>query len=245
MARYALVIGIAEYISPSLPRLSKTTNDAEAIAQILEQYGDFQSVQILPQGRNTKVTGAEMGEKLRTFLLEQATNSEALIYFSGHGFITSDNLRQQEGFLATYDCKVKVEGKKIVAQESGISLDSLNKLIRDSQLSSLVVLLDCCNSGYFIERQLIQNTLNVFSSESQKDYYLITASRGFERALAIRSEEYSLFTGAVIRGLAAENAGSSRRISGDRLFDFVSNELKLFRNLVVKGLYALMDRSPM
>ncbi|PHM11743.1 nSTAND1 domain-containing NTPase [Nostoc sp. 'Peltigera malacea cyanobiont' DB3992] len=224
MARYALVIGIAEYLSPSLPRLSKTTNDAEAIAQLLEQYGDFQSVQRLPQGRNTKVTGAEMGEKLRTFLLEQAANNEALIYFSGHGFITSDNLRQQEGFLATYDCKVKVEGNQIVAQESGISLDSLNKLIRDSQLSSLVVLLDCCHSGYFIERQLIQNTLNAFSSE--KDYYLITASRGFERAAAIKSEEYSIFTGAVVKGLAAENAGSSRRISGDLLFNFVSNELK-------------------
>ncbi|QLE40232.1 hypothetical protein FD723_07030 [Nostoc sp. C052] len=224
MARYALVIGIAEYISPSLPRLSKTTNDAEAIAQLLEQYGDFQSVQRLTQGRNTKVTGAEMGEKLRTFLLEQAANNEAVIYFSGHGFITSDNLRQQEGFLATYDCKVKVEGNQIVAQESGISLDSLNKLIRDSQLSSLVVLLDCCHSGYFIERQLIQNTLNAFSS--QKDYYLITASRGFERAAAMKSEEYSIFTGAVIRGLAAENAGSNRLISGDRLFDYISNELK-------------------
>ncbi|MBG1271027.1 nSTAND1 domain-containing NTPase [Nostoc sp. WHI] len=226
MARYALVIGIAEYRSLSLPPLSKTINDAEAIAQLLEQYGDFQSVQRLPQGRNTKVTGAEMGEKLRTFLLEQAANNEALIYFSGHGFITSDNLGQQEGFLATYDCKVKVEGNKIVAQESGISLDSLNKLIGDSQLSSLVVLLDCCNSGYFLERQLIQNTLNVFSSQSQKDYYLITASRGFERAAAIKSEEYSIFTGAVLRGLAAENAGINRLISGDRLFDFVSNELK-------------------
>ncbi|MEH2113802.1 caspase family protein [Nostoc sp.] len=169
MARYALVIGIAEYISPSLPRLSKTTNDAEAIAQLLEQYGDFQSVQRLTQGRNTKVTGAEMGEKLRTFLLEQAANNEALIYFSGHGFITSDNLRQQEGFLATYDCRVKVEGNQIVAQESGISLDSLNKLIRDSQLSSLVVLLDCCHSGYFLERQLIQNTLNAFSSQKNSN----------------------------------------------------------------------------
>ncbi|MBD2677522.1 MULTISPECIES: caspase family protein [Nostoc] len=52
MARYALVIGIADYLSPSLPRLSKATNDAEAIAQILEQYGDFQSVQRLPQRWN-------------------------------------------------------------------------------------------------------------------------------------------------------------------------------------------------
>ncbi|MEH2260144.1 nSTAND1 domain-containing NTPase [Nostoc sp.] len=234
MARYALVIGIAEYLSPSLPRLSKTTNDAEAIAQLLEQYGDFQSVQRLPQRWNKdkngyemaaqKVTGAQLGQDLRTFLLEQAANNEALIYFSGHGFTISDNLGQQKGYLASSDCQIEFKENENVEQKYGIPLDSLNDLIRDSQLSSLVMLLDCCHSGYFLERQLIERTLNAFST--QKDYYLITACRGFERAGVIKSEEYSIFTGVVVKGLAAENAGSSRRISGDRLFDFVSNELK-------------------
>ncbi|MEH2013446.1 nSTAND1 domain-containing NTPase [Nostoc sp.] len=234
MARYALVIGIAEYLSPSLPRLSKTTNDAEAIAQLLEQYGDFQSVQRLPQRWSKdkngyemavqKVTGAQLGQDLRTFLLEQAANNEALIYFSGHGFTISDNLGQQKGYLASSDCQIELKDNENIEQKYGIPLDSLNDLIRDSQLSSLVMLLDCCHSGYFLERQLIEKSLNAFSS--QKDYYLITACRGFERAGVIKSEEYSIFTGAVVKGLAAENAGNSRRISGDRLFDFVSNELK-------------------
>ncbi|MEH2237747.1 nSTAND1 domain-containing NTPase [Nostoc sp.] len=234
MARYALVIGIAEYLSPSLSRLSKTTNDAEAIAQVLEQYGDFQSVQRLPQRWNKdkngyemaaqKVTGTQLGQDLRTFLLEQAANNEALIYFSGHGFTISDNLGQQKGYLASSDCQIEFKENENVEQKYGIPLDSLNDLIRESQLSSLVMLLDCCHSGYFLERQLIERTLNAFSS--QKDYYLITACRGFERAGVIKSEEYSIFTGAVVKGLTAENVGSSRRISGDRLFDFVSNELK-------------------
>ncbi|MDZ8094988.1 MAG: caspase family protein [Nostoc sp. DedQUE05] len=234
MARYALVIGIAEYVSPSLSRLSKTTNDAEAIAQLLEQYGDFQSVQRLPQRWNkekngyemaaSKVTGAQLGQDLRTFLLEQADNNEALIYFSGHGFTISDNLGQQKGYLASSDCQIEFKDNENVEQKYGIPLDSLNDLIQESQLSSLVMLLDCCHSGYFLERQLIERTLNAFSS--QKDYYLITACRGFERAGLIKSEEYSIFTSAVVKGLAAENVGSSRRISGDRLFDFVSNELK-------------------
>ena len=234
MARYALVIGIAEYLSPSLQRLSKTINDAEAIAQLLEQYGDFQSVQRLPQRWNKdkngyemaaqKVTGAQLGQDLRTFLLEQAANNEALIYFSGHGFTISDNLGQQKGYLASSDCQIEFKENENVEQKYGIPLDSLNDLIRDSQLSSLVMLLDCCHSGYFLERQLIERTLNAFST--QKDYYLITACRGFERAGVIKSEEYSIFTGVVVKGLAAENAGNSRRISGDRLFDFISNELK-------------------
>ncbi|MFN6482076.1 MULTISPECIES: caspase family protein [unclassified Nostoc] len=234
MARYALVIGIAEYVSPSLPRLSKTTNDAEAIAQLLEQYGDFQSVKRLPQRWNKekngyemaaqKVIGDQLGQDLKTFLLEQAANNEALIYFSGHGFTISDNLGQQKGYLASSDCQIEFKENENVEQKYGISLDSLNDLIQESQLSSLVMLLDCCHSGYFLERQLIERSLNAFSS--QKDYYLITACRGFERAGVIKNEEYSIFTGAVVKGLAVDNVGKSRRISGDRLFDFVSNELK-------------------
>ncbi|MBD0390345.1 MAG: ATP-binding protein, partial [Nostoc sp. C3-bin3] len=201
---------------------------------LLEQYGDFQSVQRLPQRWNkdkngyemaaSKVTGAQLGQGLRTFLLEQAANNDALMYFSGHGFTISDNLGQQKGYLASSDCQIELKENQNIEQKYGIPLDSLNELIRASQLSSLVMLLDSCNSGYFLERQLIQKTLNVFSSE--KDYYLITACRGFERAGVIKSEEYSIFTGAVVKGLAVENVGSSRRISGDRLFDFVSNELK-------------------
>ncbi|MEH2294762.1 caspase family protein [Nostoc sp.] len=233
MAQYALVIGIAEYLSPSLPSLSKTTNDAEAIALILEKYGDFQSVQRLPQRWNkdkngyemaaSKVNEDEIGQELRKLLLEKAKNNEALIYFSGHGFITSDTLGQQEGFLATSNCQVEVKGNQIVAQRYAISLNKLNKLIGESQLSSLVVLLDCCHSGYFLERELVQQTLTAF--RSLRDYFLIAACRHFEQAAAIKSEEYSIFTSAVVKGLASKNAGSSGRISSDRLFDFVSNKL--------------------
>ncbi|OKH36593.1 hypothetical protein NIES2119_16310 [[Phormidium ambiguum] IAM M-71] len=234
MARYALVIGISEYQSPRLGNLQKPVADAEAVAQILVQYGDFQTVKRFPvrwKDQNTaelatkKVTGVELGRELKTFLQEQAAHHEALIYFSGHGFTVYDNLGQQKGYLAASDCQVEVgENHQVSEQRYGISLDSFNELIRDSQLSSLVVLLDCCHSGYFLERQLIKQTLTAFSS--QKDYYLITACRSYEDALAIKTEDYSIFTNVVLKGLAPENASRNRRVSGDRLFDYVSSELK-------------------
>jgi hypothetical protein len=40
------------------------------------------------------------------------------------------------------------------------------------------------------------------------------------------TEERSLFTEGLLKGLASENAGRSRRVSGDRLFDYISDELK-------------------
>jgi WD40 repeat protein/energy-coupling factor transporter ATP-binding protein EcfA2 len=231
MARYALIIGITEYQSPNLSRLPKAATDAEIVAQVLEQYGEFQ-VKRVPEGwtgkqpkvGEKKVTGADLGQQLETLLLKQATGSEALIYFAGHGFTVSDNLGEQQGFLATSDCQVELSEGAAVEQKYGISLESLNKLIAKSDLSSLVMLLDCCHSGYFLERNLIQQTLTAFSA--QKDYYLITACRTYEKSKSFAGEPHSIFTGALLKGLSVENAASNRRVTGDRLFDFISTELK-------------------
>lgn len=233
MARYALVIGIAEYKN-SLLRLPKTTTDAEAVVQVLKKYGDFQQVIRFPQRWNQDkndyemaakpVTGAELGQALRKFLLEQAVGDDALIYFTGHGIKVSDNLGQEKGYLATSDCAIATEGNKIIGQQNAISLDSLNELIRDSNLRSLVLLLDCCHSGYFLERQLLQQSMTAITS--QRDYYLITACRSFEEAIAFDFEKHDVFTGALIDGLSVENAGEDRQISGDRLFDYISSTLK-------------------
>jgi hypothetical protein len=81
MARYALVVGIAEYGSSSL-NLTKPKIDAEAVAQLLEQHGNFQEVKRLPRRWNRdrncyevaqkRLTGIDFGKALREFLLEQA-----------------------------------------------------------------------------------------------------------------------------------------------------------------------------
>jgi len=236
MARYALVIGIAQYQSSQMSRLPKAASDAESLAQVLEQYGGF-DVKRLPERWNAEkncfeisadkaVTAAEVGQELRTLLKERATKNEALIYFAGHGFTFSDTLGQQEGVLAASNCQVEMAGKQVIDYKYGISLASLNDLIQQSDLSSLVMLLDCCHSGYFLESQLVQRTLRAFST--QRDYYLMAACRTFETAKSFKGEPNSYFTGAVLKGLASENAGRDRRVSGDRLFDYISGELKSF-----------------
>jgi len=233
MKRYALVIGIAEYSSSGLNNLEKPPVDAEAVARVLEQYGDFQEVKRLPEnwisgdrcevGR-TKLTGEVLTEALRNFLLEQAANSEALIYFSGHGIPVLDRLNdEQEGFLATSDCKIEFQGKRIISQQNGISLRSLNKLIDKSKVSSLVVILDCCHAGAFLEKDLVNRTLTAFNS-AERDYYLIAACRRAEQAW--EGEDYSIFTEALLKGLAEEKAGSEGQIICDQVFAVIDAELK-------------------
>ena len=56
----------------------------------------------------------------------------------------------------------------------------------------------------------------------------MAACRTFETAKSFKGEPNSYFTGAVLKGLASENAGRNRRVSGDLLFDYISGELKSF-----------------
>ncbi|MEG3931437.1 caspase family protein [Microcoleus sp. T3_B1] len=234
MARYALVIGIAQYQSSNLKPLSKAATDAEVVARVLEEYGQY-TVTRLPHRWNAEsqrfevaqqksVSADEVCEALQNLLLERGTKSDVLIYFAGHGLTFFDNLGEQKGALATSDCQVEMVGRQVVNYKHGIDLSSLNRLIKKSDMSSLVMLLDCCHSGYFLESQLVQQTLTAFST--QKDYYLITACRSFETVKALAGEAHAIFTGALLKGLASENASRNGQVSGDRLFDYISNELK-------------------
>lgn len=242
MDRFALIVGIAQYGTKSLPQLEKPTADAEAVAQVLEQYGDFTEVQRLPSRINPEtkkremvnqpVTAKELWQAIETLLNEQARNNDALIYFTGHGLKVEGRSGKPRGYLATSDCQIKAdviksEGNKdeprITEVQSAILFDDLNDLISKSELSSLVVLLDCCHSGNFIERNLITNS---FGISLEKDYYLIAACRGFQTGKARKSEKNSVFTGALLRGLRAENASSDGEISCDRLYDYISRELR-------------------
>ncbi|MDZ8092195.1 MAG: caspase family protein [Nostoc sp. DedQUE05] len=219
MARYALVVGITDYTN-QLSNLTKPATDAEAVAQVLKAHGDFEDIVVL----KGKVSTNKLAEALKTLLQQHAVKNEALIYFTGHGITVSDSLGTQQAYLATSDLTIVTQGKQIIEQTGGISLLSLNNLIRDSDLNSLVVLLDCCHSGEFLERNLIEKTLTAFIS--QRDYYFIAACRGFQQAYAKKSEQHSIFTTALLAGLSAENTNDRGQVTGDRLFDILATELK-------------------
>jgi WD40 repeat protein/energy-coupling factor transporter ATP-binding protein EcfA2 len=222
MARYAFVVGISKY--DNFRNLEKAATDAAALARIFQTHGQYQ-VEPLPKrlveaenrwelAIDKKLTGKDLGQALETFLLERAKDQEALIYFAGHGFEVPGLGRRKKGYLATSDCTS--DGR------NAILFSDLNDLIRESSLSNLVLILDCCHAGSFLERTMLESTLTAF--KEKKDYYLITACRDFERAR--EGEEHGIFTAAVLKGLQRNNADSEGTVTGDRLFDFVQRELR-------------------
>ncbi len=229
---YALVVGIAHYQSNALEDLKKPHLDAEAVAQVLENHGYFQNVTRLPANwlssenrdevaKEEQLTSEELTKALKYLLLEQAKDSEAVIYSSGHGIALKSKLSgKPEGFLATSDCEVEMEGQQVTGQKNGISLRELNDLIREAKVSSLVVLLDCCHAGSLLENDLVKQTLTAL----EKDCFLIAACRPQEEAY--EGEEYSIFTEALLNGLSEKQAGTDGTITCNQLFSSIDKELK-------------------
>ena len=222
MAKYALVIGLDRY--DHFGNLKSAAKDAEAVARLLEQhqYRVTRLPRTLVEENQWAITSdkslshTELGNELKSFFRERAKNQEAILYFAGHGFRVSDALTGEEsGYLATSNASK--DG------QNAIPFASLNKLMSQAELSSLVVMMDCCYAGSLLEEQrsLLQPTQTTLSYKQNS--CLIAACRDFERAR--EGKDHGIFTAAILKGLSAENAVQETVTSND-LFGFVERELR-------------------
>jgi uncharacterized caspase-like protein len=181
MIRDALVVGINTYSYECLPKLTAPAQDAEAIAKLLERYGQF-NVKRLPSikdkenntvriGQKTQVSLTQLEEAIVQLFKPEGKNipDTALLYFSGHGLRKKRGI--QQGFLATSDVNPD-------SGNWGLSLQWLRQLLQESEVKQQIIWLDCCYSG---------ELFNVAEADpgdrgKGRDRCFIAASREFEVA---------------------------------------------------------------
>ncbi len=205
MAREALVVGINQYPflkdtpTSKAKHLTTPASDAEAIAQLLETYGDFR-VRRLPasviDGKfqidpNKTVKAEELEKAIAELFLPNSDRDPetALLFFAGHGLRKSIGSLTQ-GFLATSDAS---PSKNLW----GMSLRDLQEILHKSPVKQQIVWLDCCFAGEllnFKDTELGQHS-------SRCDRFLIAASRDYEVAYEQLNGEYGVLTGALLKGL--------------------------------------------
>ena len=221
MARDALIVGINRYQYQGLPNLNAPALDAEVIAVLLEQYGNFR-VTRLPEAINPTESkpyiakGLELRlSQLKKTLVQlfkpegRSVPDTALFYFSGHGLRDTQGI--QEGFLASSDCSPDTEFY-------GLSLRWLRQLLEASPIKQQIVLLDCCHS----EELFNFNEANPGDRGSARDRCFIAASREFEAAQVSLDSEYSVLTQALLQGLDPQRQASITNFS---LVDYLDQQL--------------------
>ncbi|MDJ0662352.1 MAG: pentapeptide repeat-containing protein [Crocosphaera sp.] len=208
MSKDALIVGINHYQYEGLSHLTSPAEDAEAIASILEQHGQFTTIRRLPEAIKTidSMTKSPYVSQTGDVYLKQLKDSlvklfkpesnqipdTALFYFSGHGIRKTSGIT--EGFLCTSDVHPDREF-------NGLSLKWLRELLQQSPIKQQIIWLDCCHSGEFL------NFTEATPQEIGKgrDRCFIAASREFEEALVDINSKYSVLTKLILEGLNPEN----------------------------------------
>ena len=222
MSRDALIVGVNLYEDEQLANLKAPATDAEAVAQLLTDYGDFR-VKRLPEiikdntlqvGRKTKVSLTQLEAALVQLFLPKGQHipDTALFYFSGHGIRKEQGIA--EGFLATSDAYPQLGFY-------GLSLPWLRRLLRESPVRQQIVWLDCCHSGELL------NFAEADPGDRGKgrDRCFIAASREFEAAYEDISGCHSVLTGALLQGLDPKRQ-ENRAVTNYDLIDFLNQALK-------------------
>jgi tetratricopeptide (TPR) repeat protein len=216
MSRDALVVGINKY--ERLNPLQAPGGDAEAIAQRLEQYGEFKVTRLpgvkdkqnnrIRVGQKTKVTLSQLEDAIIQLFLPEGRSAPdtAILYFSGHGLRKSRGI--QDGFLASSDVNPEVGNW-------GLSLQWLRRLLLASEVRQQIIILDCCYSG---------EVLNVAEADpgergKGRDRCFIAASREFEVAYEGIDGSHSAFTAALLEALEPQ---SERWVSNYTLVEFLN-----------------------
>ncbi|MEH2175959.1 nSTAND1 domain-containing NTPase [Nostoc sp.] len=217
MSRDALVVGINTY--DRLKSLNAPAADGEAIAQILQQYGEFRVTRLpavkdkenetIRIGKQTKVSLTQLERAIvQLFKPDGKPPDTALLYFSGHGL--RKNIGIQEGYLATSEVNPETSNW-------GLSLQWLRRLLQESEVRQQIVILDCCYSG---------EVLNFAEADpgdrgKGRDRCFIAASRDFEVAFEEINSQHSVLTAALLQGLEPKQ---DRWVSNYTLVDLLNQE---------------------
>ena len=225
MSRKALVVGINHYQDHNLCNLKAPGEDAEAIAQMLENYGNFQ-VERLPEAIETKPEAVKsFAPQTRALSLNQLKEAlvklfkpkgkripdTALFYFSGYGIREDQGI--QSSFLATSDVSPQLGF-------SGLSLQWLRRLLQASSVRQQVIWLDCCHSG---------TILNFHEAEPERQSpssarCLIGSFSNFEPSSENLGTRYSVLTKLLLSGLDP-NRCPQKRVTNHSLIEFIKQNL--------------------
>ncbi|MEW6496292.1 MAG: caspase family protein, partial [Cyanobacteriota bacterium] len=234
MDREALVVGINRYpllrdAKTRKPRhLEKPAADAEAIAQILENYGNFRVQRLpevyFPEGKRGVDRNPAPQNLVTVPILEEAIAQlfnpsgksipdTALLFFAGHGLrkVQGD---VTEGFLATSDVNPD-KGKW------GISLRWLRELLQKSPVRQQIIWLDCCHSGELLN---ILDQANPGKDGKALDRCLIAACREFEVSREQLQGEHGILTAALLQGLKPDRDVDGF-VTNYKLADFINKEM--------------------
>lgn len=201
MSRIALIVGIDSY--DNFRNLSSCVNDAYAMEEMLKRHwnGDKNYACERLTSDSQKVTTASLRRAVKKSLRD-VTSGDVVFYFSGHGVASETG-----GFL------VSQNGEQ---DDEGFPMSELMRYANQSRADSILLILDCCQSG------------ELGNTDDSPYLNQVTLSEGVTILAASNAEqesqeglENSLFTALVLSALDGGAADIRGKVSAASIYAYV------------------------
>ena len=203
----AVVIGIQDYLEPTVPSVKYAKRDARLVREYLIKTFGYDEHNILPRDPNQLMTVGNfktlIRQQLRDYVKKNGT-SDVFIYYAGHGVPSTET---QEAFLVPYDFNPNVN----VNVYNAYGLKDFYEDLLKIECRSLTIVLDTCFSGLTGDGQmLIRNISPVvlpkleISNEvllSHPKVVVLTSTSDDRVSNWYPEKRHSLFTYFLLRGL--------------------------------------------
>ncbi|MGN7298272.1 caspase family protein [Ferdinandcohnia sp. SAFN-114] len=198
--RKALIVGLNDY--PDAP-LEGCVNDAYSVSNVLQRNSDGSpnfDVMLITD----RCTKGELKRNIKA--LFEGDNEIALMYFSGHGTVTSTG-----GYIVTTDYS---------EEDEGVSMDEILVIANRSKAKNKIIILDCCNSGVF-GTPSIQNQSNLTSICD--GLTVLTASKEDESAMEFNGS--GIFSSLLVEALHGGAADLRGDITPGSVYSYIDRAL--------------------
>lgn len=229
--RWAVIVGVSEYGSKSVPALKYADRDAEAMAAFLQTpeggLFDKDHMRILI---NKDATLSNLREAMIDFLQQAIDKDLVLIYFAGHG--APDPTRPQNLYLLTHDTDPSRLGTTAFPM-----WDIQTVITRQIQAKKVVVFSDACHSGGIsvdvATRGLSvteNNPINSYLAElarAKEGMVVFTASAAGEVSQEFPELGHGVFTYYILEGVkGAADSNNDLLVTVNELMGYVEEQVK-------------------
>ncbi len=223
---WLILVGVNQYQDEQLPNLQYSAVDCQGLAEALidttaqfpqKELKVYHDLAIPPSLKSVRTTLQEITT------IAKPTDT-ILFYFSGHGIVEPNT---QQAFLCLADTQ------KSNLLNTGLALQEVLQLFKNSAAQTQLVWLDACHSGVMTLQgataELLVNPTQQFvevlqqAAKSRRFYALLSCDLN-QRSWEFPELRHGVFTYYLMQGLRGEAADSQGLISADTLYRYVYHQ---------------------
>jgi hypothetical protein len=218
--KHALVVGVRGYHSVKLRKLDYTENDAEELAEELQNKGGF-SVRVLTTSRGKKSkadrpTLANLRAEIRVLLAKKKRHDMVLVALAGHG-IQATVKDKEESFFCPADAQFN-------DNDTLLSLGKLFADLDDCGAAVKLLLVDACRNDPKLGRNVDVDSLPRLPHGTAVLFSCKSGERAFESP-RLGKKGHGVFFHYVLEGLRGKAKNEHGEVTWARLAEFVTEKV--------------------